>query len=142
MADQPFRPSMEGPRQSAVRAAEVFSAGTAEQHRSVAAPIAQQDRLIAFAEFLADEPARAPDGALAPLVIPRPEEESVTMAIRRLVRSYPMLDRRRLMVEASQFMAQHALEGRPVVEVIDELEKIFGQHYLRLRERGDLRDEG
>ena len=102
----------------------------------------QQDRLIAFAEFLADEPARAPDGALAPLVIPRPEEESVTMAIRRLVRSYPMLDRRRLMVEASQFMAQHALEGRPAVEVIDELEKIFGQHYLRLRERGDLRDEG
>jgi hypothetical protein len=96
----------------------------------------QQDRLIAFAEFLADEPPVAPDAALAPLVIPRPEGESVAMAIRRLVRSYPMLDRRRLMVEASQFIAQHALEGRPALEVIDELEKMFGQHYQRLRERG------
>jgi hypothetical protein len=89
----------------------------------------QQDRLIAFAEFLADEPARMPDGALAPLVIPRPEEETVTMAIRRLVRSYPMLDRRRLMAEASQFMAQHALEGRDAAEVIDELEIVFSRHF-------------
>ncbi|HSC93625.1 MAG TPA: hypothetical protein VLC73_01515 [Burkholderiales bacterium] len=102
----------------------------------------QQDRLIAFAEFLADEPAEVPDAVLAPLVIPRPDGESVTMAIRRLVRSYPMLDRRQLMVEASQFMAQHALEGRPASEVIDELETVFARHYQRLRERGDLRDEG
>lgn len=93
----------------------------------------QQDRLIAFAEFLADEPASAPDGALAPLVIPRPEEESVTMAIRRLVRSYPMLDRRRLMVEASRFMAQHALEGRDAAEVIDELEIVFSRHFEQYR---------
>ena len=89
----------------------------------------QQYRLIAFAEFLADEPARVPDGGLAPLVIPRPEEETITMAIRRLVRSYPMLDRRRLMAEASQFMAQHALEGRDTAEVIDELEIVFSRHF-------------
>ena len=96
----------------------------------------QQDRLIAFAEFLADEPARVPDGALAPLVIPRPEEETVTMAIRRLVRSYPMLDRRRLMVEASQFMAQHALEGRDAAEVIDELEVVFSRHFEQFKAEG------
>jgi hypothetical protein len=102
----------------------------------------QQDRLIAFAEFLADEPAEMPDAAFVPLVIPRPDGETVTMAIRRLTRSYPMLDRRRLMVEASQFMAQHALEGRPATEVIDELEKMFGQHLQRLREQGGRRDEG
>lgn len=91
----------------------------------------QQDRLIAFAEFLADDP--VPGIERGPTVIPRPDGETVTMAIRRLVRSYPMLDRRRLMVEASNFMAQHALEGRPALEVIDELEMVFERHYRKMR---------
>lgn len=101
----------------------------------------QQDNLIAFAEFLAGSASGEVAGS-EPLVIPRPAGESVTMAIRRLVRAYPMLDRRPLMVEASQFMAQHALESRPAAEVIDELEKVFAQHYQRMQERGDRRDEG
>lgn len=88
----------------------------------------QQDRLIAFAEFLA---AGAPETGAAPepVAIPRPAGESVALAIRRLVRTYPMLERRRLMGEASRFLAQHALEGRPAVEVIDELEVVFARHY-------------
>jgi hypothetical protein len=53
----------------------------------------------------------------------------VTTAIRRLVRTYPMLDRRKLMAEASEFMAQHALQGRPAGEVIDELDALFARHY-------------
>lgn len=100
----------------------------------------QQDKLIAFAEFL---PARTPGaGNGKPAVIPRPARETVTMAVRRLVHSYPMLDRRQLMAEASQFMAQHALKGRPAVEVIDALEKVFAQHYQRRQGRGGRRDEG
>ncbi len=102
----------------------------------------QQDGLIAFAEFLCGSVPDAAGTASEPVAIPRPDGESVTMAIRRLVRTYPMLDRKRLMAEASQFMAQHALEGRPATEVIDELEKIFAQHYQRLQERGGRRDEG
>lgn len=88
----------------------------------------QQDKLIAFAEFLAAE---VPAGAAAsePLAIPRPAGETVAKAIRRLTRTYPMLDRRRLMVETSQFMAQHALEGRAANEVIDDLEAVFARHY-------------
>ena len=89
----------------------------------------QQDRLIAFAEFLAEGSPDELDVARAPVATPRPEGESVTMAIRRLVRTYPMLDRRRLMVEASRFMAQHALNGRPASEVIDELEGVFARHF-------------
>ena len=89
----------------------------------------QQDRLIAFAEFLADDPVAEHAAGRTPTIIPRPAGESVPMAIRRLVRSYPMLDRRRLMVEASKFMAQHALEGRPANEVIDELEELFARHF-------------
>jgi hypothetical protein len=95
----------------------------------------QQDKLIAFAEFLTaaatDEPA-----ATEPVAIPRPARETVTMAIRRLVRAYPMLDRRRLMGEAAQLMAQHALQGRPSVEVINELEKVFTRHYEQHKAQG------
>lgn len=94
-------------------------------------PPDKQDTLIAFAEFLAE---RAPgEDLVEPRVIPRPAAETVTMAIRRLVRTYPMLDRRKLMVEASRFMAQHALEGRAAHEVIDELELVFSRHYNTMR---------
>ena len=89
----------------------------------------QQDGLIAFAEFLAGKPPEGADLGREPLAVSRPEVETVTMAIRRLVQTYPMLDRRRLMAEASRFMAQHALEGRAAAAVIDDLELVFSRHY-------------
>lgn len=97
----------------------------------------QQDKLIEFAEFLAV----GEDGASAsisaePRVMPRPDEETVTMAIRRLVTTYPMLDRRRLMAETSSCLAEHALRGRSAREVIDELEIVFSRHFERHRESG------
>lgn len=102
----------------------------------------QQDGLIAFAEFLGGSVPNAAGTTSEPVAIPRPDGERVTRAVRRLVRTYPMLDRRRLMAEASQFMAQHVLQGRPAVEVIDELERMFTRHYQLMREQGDQRDEG
>jgi hypothetical protein len=93
----------------------------------------QQDRLIAFAEFLGGSESDTAGAASEPVAIPRPDGETVPMAIRRLVRTFPMLDRKRLMAEASQFMAQHALEGRPAHEVIDELEAVFARHYRNMR---------
>jgi len=91
----------------------------------------EQETLIAFAEFLV---ARGPDGDVGePAVAPRPAGESVAMAVRRLVRGYPMLDRRRLIGETSKYMAQHALEGRPAADVIDELEVVFAQHYQNFK---------
>ncbi len=92
----------------------------------------QQERLIAFAEFLSGGVTEPGNAGHDPAAIPRPENETVTMAIRRLVRTYPMLDRRKLMVEAAEFMAQHALQGRPAREVIDELELLFARHYEKL----------
>jgi hypothetical protein len=89
----------------------------------------QQDKLIAFAEFLATSAPAAGD----PVVLPRPVRETVAMAIRRLVRSYPMIDRRKLMGEASRLMAQHALEGRAAAEVIDNLEAAFARHYEKIK---------
>jgi len=95
----------------------------------------QQETLLAFAEFLLSRREDAGDAALPrePPEIERPAGETVVTAIRRLARTYPMLDRRKLMAEASHFMAQHALEGRPAPEVIGELEQVFSRHYQKMR---------
>jgi hypothetical protein len=97
----------------------------------------QQGKLIAFAEFLSVRTPRAGNGK--PAAIPRPARETVTKAIRRLVESYPMLDRRQLMAEASQCMAQHALEGRAASEVINDLEAVFARHYEQLKSNVERR---
>ena len=76
----------------------------------------QQDKLIEFAEFLAvDEAGGAESIAGEPRIVPRPAQETVTMAIRRLVTTYPMLDRRRLMARAPRF-AQRARLGYVVID--------------------------
>lgn len=94
----------------------------------------QQEKLLEFAEFLAVGDEGGEGGAMAePRELPRPTDETVTMAIRRLVRTYPMLDRRLLMAETSQYLAEHALQGRAAREVIDELEVVFASHYRKLR---------
>jgi hypothetical protein len=98
----------------------------------------QQDRLIEFAELLAGD---APSAGGDPRVLPGPAGETVTMAIRRLARSYSMLDRRKLMGEASRLMGQHALEGRAAHEVIAELEAVFAQHFQRHKVQ-DTRHKG
>ena len=97
----------------------------------------QQNKLMSFAELLAGDAVGAKGSRRGEHVaIERPTRETVTMALRRLVRSYPMLDRRRLMGEASRLMAQHALEGRAASEVIDDLEAVFARHYQRDKGQG------
>src|SRR6185436_4949323 len=95
---------------------------------------AQQETLISFAEFLTAQPGESDRGRRGEVVpIARPAGETVTMAVRRLFLTYPMLERRMLMAEASELMAQNALEGRDAREVIDELERVFRRHYHRMR---------
>jgi len=96
----------------------------------------RKDSLLAFAEFLAQqqENAETPDAsatveAQSPLDIPRPEEESVVAAMRRLTQTYPMIERDALLDRASSLMMAHMLQGRPAADVIDELETLFSQHY-------------
>lgn len=89
----------------------------------------RQQELLEFAQVLV-----MPAAELRPE--PRPPGESVALAIRRLTRSYPMLDRRRLMGPASALLAQHALQGRAAAEVIDELELVFESHYRGTRGAG------
>jgi hypothetical protein len=98
----------------------------------------QQGTLIAFGEFLVTRASAngeaAPSVPDQPLPIARPDTETVVMAIKRLTQTYPMLDRRKLLGDTSKFVAQHALEGRPAVEVIDELEVVFSRHFEGMRD--------
>jgi len=95
---------------------------------------AQQETLISLAEFLTTQPAElgaGSDGEIVPIA--RPAGETVSMAVRRLSLSYPLLDRRKLLAAASDLIAQHALEGRDAHAVIDDLERLFQRHYERQR---------
>ena len=97
---------------------------------------ARQQTLIEFAAFLADKDAvdSADAPALEPVPIPRPEQENVVMAIKRLRATYPMLDSADLFNEASAQMTRHLMHGIPAPDVIDELEQIFLQRYQSSRE--------
>ena len=100
-----------------------------------------QDRatLMAFGEFLLaggasldatggeSAPVAAPPSA--PQHEPRPPEESLIAAIKRLRRVYPMLDPGEMLHETSALMAAHVLQGRDAGEVIDELEVLFVTRY-------------
>lgn len=89
----------------------------------------QQDMLMEFAATLATREDVTVTGTMRPE--PRPADESVVAAIRRLTRVYPVAERRRLMGPVSTLMAQHALQGRAAVEVIDELEVVFERQHLK-----------
>lgn len=94
----------------------------------------QQELLFAFTEFLAARaPAIAPV-ASEPLAIPRPAQEKVIHAIKRLRASYPMLDESALLNEVSEHLTAHLMLGKPGPQVIDELEVLFNQHYQKLRD--------
>ncbi len=102
-----------------------------------------QDRatLIAFGEFLmaggtgaaSNDPERTsvvpPQLPQEPQHEPRPPQETVVAAIKRLRRVYPMLDSAKMLHETSALMAAHVLQGRDATDVIDELERLFDGHY-------------
>ena len=66
-----------------------------------------------------------------PLDIPRPAEESVVAAIRRLSQTYPMLNRDELLHRTSSYMTRHVMQGEDRVAIIDELEVYFRECYQR-----------
>lgn len=92
---------------------------------------ARQAALLEYAGFLAsrDEAEGLNVIPQEPLPIPRPAQESVVKAIQRLMASYPMLDRNRLLHETSAQMTRHVMHSVPAAEVIDELESIFRRQY-------------
>lgn len=97
----------------------------------------RREGLIDYAEFLIarnqPEVAEIPS---EPLAIPRPAQESVVKAIKRLRETYPMVDRARILQDSSNLMTQHLVHGKPAQEVIDELETLFRRHFEDLGNAG------
>jgi hypothetical protein len=115
-------------------------------------PPADLAALERFAEFLlhrargtlADLPAEtaaplasAPPEVPEPELIERPADEKVVAAVKRLSRTYYMLDKKKMLGVTSELVTQHLLQGREAIEVIDELEEIFRQHYRQMRGEAD-----
>ncbi len=94
-------------------------------------PSAQQQSLTDYAEWLVSRYGRQAEEAVSsePLDIPRPEEESVVKAIRRLSNTYPMLDTSEMLTKTSSFMTRHVMEGQDSAEIIDEMEDYFRECY-------------
>jgi hypothetical protein len=102
------------------------------------AGLAERDRenLFAFAEFLASRNEESSEvmQSVDPVVIPRPRQESVIAAIKRLSKTYHMLDRSTMLTETSSLMTAHVMHGKQAQEVIDELESLFADNYRQYRE--------
>ena len=90
-----------------------------------------QNSVMSFVQFLLEKARQ--DGRLVveeePLVIPRPTEERVVAAIKRLSAAFPMIKKDTMLNETASLMTAHMIQGRAAVEVIDELEVLFQVRY-------------
>lgn len=103
---------------------------------------ADKQTLLAFAEFLNRRSRHVAQGDVQqgiaealenpkPRDIPRPDKESVVAAMRRLSKTYFMLNKDELLHKASDLMSAHIMHGKSAVIVIDELEVLFAESYTQ-----------
>ncbi|MEO5364257.1 MAG: hypothetical protein H7838_11630 [Magnetococcus sp. DMHC-8] len=95
---------------------------------------AEQRTVRLFAEFLSQQSgdgsaAPSPSPPQEPLPIPRPAQESAVLALKRLKKSYPMIETDfALLEEASQLLLKKVM-GMADAEVIEALEGLFARRY-------------
>ena len=92
----------------------------------------QQQSLLDFAEFLQSKANIQRRQVIEPIAIPRPENETVVGAIKRLKQSYPMIDSMEVFAVASNLMTDHMVKGRDAEEVINEIEALFEDTYQKI----------
>ncbi len=85
-----------------------------------------------FADFLYAQAEPVSKEIQPPANIPRPEQETVVGAIKRLKTTYFMVESMSVFSEASSLMTDHMVKGRDVAEVIDEMEALFEDAYKKL----------
>ena len=99
-----------------------------------------QASLLAFAEFLGSrgvsetvavrrQVLEIPD----PEQIERPQKESIVGCLKRLAKTYPMLDKNEMLKATSDLVATNIMQGGDTVEAVDKLERIFRDHYEQLK---------
>ena len=92
----------------------------------------RQASLCDFAEFLQSKGDLVVKEVGEPVELARPDKETVVGAIKRLKKTYPMIDSMKVFSSASELMTEHMVKGRDVVEVIDEMEQIFEEFYAKM----------
>ncbi len=92
----------------------------------------RQTSLFDYAEFLLSKGGPVVKEIGEPLAIPKPDNETVVGAIKRMKRTYPMVDSLQVFSTASNLMTEHMVKGRDVDEVIEEIETLFEQTYRDL----------
>ncbi len=92
----------------------------------------RQNSLFDFAEYLTSLGDLVTKEIGQPEAIPRPEQETVVGAIKRLKVTYPMIGSMTVFSDASSLMTEHMVSGRDAVEVIDDMEKLFAKAYQDL----------
>lgn len=101
--------------------------------------VEDQEHLMAFAEYLVNRDTKKateksnPPQISDPLSIARPESETVIKAIKRLTKTYPMVDKEQFLHVISDLMTAHLMQGKDSVIVIDELENLFSSAYEKLK---------
>ena len=93
---------------------------------------ARKQSLSDFAEFLYDQADPVVKEIPPPADIPRPDQETVVGAIKRLKQAYHMVESTSVFSAASSLMTEHMIKGRDSVEVIDEMEILFEKAYNKL----------
>ncbi len=92
----------------------------------------RQRSLFDYAEFLQAQGGLVPQEIGEPVDIPRPDSESVVGAIKRMKKTYPMIDSMEVFAVASNLMTDHMVKGRDAEEVINEIENLFEDTYRKL----------
>lgn len=99
-----------------------------------------KEAFIAFGEFLQSRDGSLNTGDIEdttipePLDIPRPEDESVIKAIKRLSATYPMVDKENILHPISDLMTSHMISGKSAPDVIDDLQEVFLNEYKSLKD--------
>ncbi len=94
-----------------------------------------------FADFLYAQAGPVSKEIQPPANIPRPEQETVVGAIKRLKTTYFMIESMSVFSEASSLMTDHMVKGRDVAEVIDEMEVLFEDAYKKLVQESSKNSE-
>ena len=92
----------------------------------------RQQSLFDYAELLRSKGGMVQQEIAEPVEIPKAENESVVGAIKRMKRSYPMIDSMEVFAVASSLMTDHMVKGRDAEEVINEIEALFEDAYQKL----------
>ncbi len=97
--------------------------------------------LCDFADFLYAQAEPISKEVPAPENVPRPQQESVVGAVKRLKVKYHMVESMSVFSAASALMTDHMVKGRNVVEVIDEMEVLFEDAYDKLLQASGLPED-